>query len=260
MGPISGREAEPDRGEGLAAGVAGPASVVERALEGLLHRADLAAPPVHVREADEQAGNRRVVSGGLERRQRAVHLVGELVDAALGADEQADHHRGQPSSDRAAGVAGFLGCRDRRRVHLLRAREVADLEVRLGVVDEQRRVPRPQGRSAAKEVRGGVRVVAGERPAARPGQPLGRSFCERKLGRAGRRELQPVRVRLLEMVPENLVELRRRSRPRLDPVRAALVQVGTKALRHRVIRGVPHEDVSEAEAVLTRERAAGPGG
>ena len=204
------REAESDRHVRLEAGILGAASVLECALEELLHRTYLTSPPVPIREPREEARHSRVVAGRLEGRQRAIDLVRDLVDAALGADEQANQRRGQPAGNRAAGVAGLLGRRNRRRIQILRADEVADLEVRLGVVDEQRRISRPQSHRAAEEVRGSVRVVAGESPAACPCQPLGRSPCQRRLGRAGGRELQPVGVRLLEMVPEDLVQLRRR--------------------------------------------------
>ena len=255
QGTDQAREAEPDRGVRLTAGVVGAASVLERTLERLLHRADLAAPPIDVRQPDQQRGYGRVVSRGLEGRQRAVHLVSDRVDAALGADEQADHRRGQPRGNGAAGVAGLLGRRNRGRVQILRACKVADLEVRLGLVDEQRGVSRSQSRGTTEEVRCGVRVVARERSPSCTSQPLGRPSGEDSLGEAGRRELDPIGVRLREMVTEDLVELRRCRGPGLDPVGTALVQVGAKALRHRVVRRVAYEDVGEDEAVLAGERA-----
>ena len=57
------------------------------------------------------------------------------------------------------------------------------------------------------------------------------------------------------MVTEDLVELWRCRGPGLDPVGTALVQVGAKALRHRVVRRVAYEDVGEDEAVLAGECA-----
>jgi hypothetical protein len=103
------------------AGIVGAVGVHERSFKDLLHRADLAAPPVPVREPCEQARNRRVVADRLKGRQSAVDLVRDLVDAALCPDEQADQRRGETSGNRAASVAGLLGRRDRRRVHVVGA-------------------------------------------------------------------------------------------------------------------------------------------
>jgi hypothetical protein len=54
-----------------------------------------------------------------------------------------------------------------------------------------------------------VGVVAGEGPASRMCQLLGRPGGERRLRGTGGGELEPVGVRLLEMVAEDLVELRK---------------------------------------------------
>ena len=63
--------------------------------------------------------------------------------------------------------------------------------------------------------------------------------------------------RLLEVVPEHLLHLRRPVAGRDDePVREPLVQLGPDLLRQAVVRGVPDQHVPEAECVLARERRA----
>jgi hypothetical protein len=70
----------------------------------------------------------------------------------------------------------------------------------------------------------------------------------------GRAELGPVSARLLEVVSEDLVVLGDAlPRHALEPLREPLVQVRALFLRHRLVRGVADQQVSEPECVLPRE-------
>ena len=61
------------------------------------------------------------------------------------------------------------------------------------------------------------------------------------------------------MVAEDLVELDEVGAVRLEPGGEALVQLGPGRLRQRVVGGVADQQVAEAEAVLARRAAPGPG-
>src|SRR5690349_24280439 len=64
-----------------------------------------------------------------------------------------------------------------------------------------------------------------------------------------RSELDPVSVRLLKVVANDLVRSVA-AEPRFQPVREALVQLGPEPLRQRVVCGVADQDVAEAETVI----------
>ena len=98
-------------------------------------------------------------------------------------------------------------------------------------------------------------VAAAEGPPPCTQQPIGRPAGELVLLLAARAELDPEAVRLLEVMADDLVELGALARMVLGPAREALVQLCPQPLRHRVVGGVADQDVAEAEAVLTRERA-----
>src|SRR5262249_50272578 len=82
-----------------------------------------------------------------------------------------------------------------------------------------------------------------------PGRAESTRSVRRKLG-VGPSELCAVAGRLLEVIAEQLVELHDLCTLLLEPVREALVEVGARALRQRVVRGVPEEDVMEPEAFV----------
>ena len=73
-------------------------------------------------------------------------------------------------------------------------------------------------------------------------------------------ELRPVPVRLLEVVPDDLVPLGEMlGVDLLEPVGESRVKLGSKLLRHRLVRGVADEQVTEAERVLAWQiRPVGP--
>ena len=96
-------------------------------------------------------------------------------------------------------------------------------------------------------------------PAGRPrGEPAARSPS----GPGSRRraaELDAVAVSLLEVVADDLVALDELRAVVLEPAGEALVQVGARRLRERVVGRVADQQVAEAEAVLGRhERPLGP--
>ena len=95
-----------------------------------------------------------------------------------------------------------------------------------------------------RNVRTIVRTRAGslESPAGTP-----RERCVRHA------ELSPISRGLLEVVPDDLVQFDEVGTVLVEPVREALVQVGSFGLRQRLVGGVADQEMPEAEAVLARE-------
>ena len=69
-------------------------------------------------------------------------------------------------------------------------------------------------------------------------------------------ELAPVARGLFEVVADDLVELDESARVPLEPVGEALVQVGARCLRQRVVGGVADQEVAEAVGVVAGQRRA----
>jgi hypothetical protein len=99
--------------------------------------------------------------------------------------------------------------------------------------------------------RGGVAALERPPPCLRQQTPGPQRERPRML--VFRPELDSVSVGLLEVVPEDLAG-RVAAERRLQPIPEALVQVGPEPLRDRIVRGVPDQDVAEAEAVVARKR------
>src|SRR4029078_10207469 len=59
--------------------------------------------------------------------------------------------------------------------------------------------------------------------------------------------------RLLEVVPEHLVELDEAAPVLVEPGRVSLVELGPPCSRPRFVGGIPAEEVTEAERLLARE-------
>ena len=94
--------------------------------------------------------------------------------------------------------------------------------------------------------RAALRPAVARRWAARPPSALCRLVDGAELG--------AVAVALLEVVPEDLLVLGDpRGDEALQPVGEPLVQGCAKLLRGRVVGGVPHEEVLEAEGGLAGE-------
>jgi hypothetical protein len=91
------------------------------------------------------------------------------------------------------------------------------------------------------------------RSKARP--PAERSFVAPRRASVDRAEVGEVAERLLEVVAQDLLELRLAIAAAVDPVGPvdeSLVERGPRALEHAVVGRVPNEDVLEAERRLRR--------
>ena len=113
--------------------------------------------------------------------------------------------------------------------------------------------PRADGGCRALE----QRAAAACRRARRRGAGLGKASAACAASSAPRSSAVPsshaVAVGLLEVVAEDLVELDQVGAALLEPVGEALVQLGARRLRQRVVGGVADQQVAEAEGVLARE-------
>ena len=75
-----------------------------------------------------------------------------------------------------------------------------------------------------------------------------------------RPELDPIGVGLLEMVPDELIDLGEFGTALFEPVGKPLVQLGPCLLRQRVVGCVADQQVAEPEGVLSLRSAADPDG
>ena len=152
-------------------------------------------------------------------------------------------------------VAGARGPRDGRLEQRLRRSQPAALQQRIPQIDLELD-PRPvalleQGRPA----RAGC-----SRPPCHRGRAHACPQCRASRlpvgeGCLGRPELGGVEGGLLEVVAEDLLELLADALA-VEPVGETLVQLGSQPLRHRLVRRVADEDVTEAEAVVAGETRA----
>ena len=112
------------------------------------------------------------------------------------------------------------------------------------------RIPRGEqlGRSR-QEVHRGREVSSRVRVVARGGEPLRRSVGERPRAVVERAELGAIPVRLLEVIPDDLVALAQRPRRLVEPRREPLVELRSGRLRDRRVRLVADQQVSEPERV-----------
>jgi hypothetical protein len=104
---------------------------------------------------------------------------------------------------------------------------------------------------ALEQPGGSVAVAPPERSPAGGCETLARALRERIVGFS---QLCLVADGLLEMVPENLVQLDEIPTALFQPTGDALVQIGPGRLRQRVVGGIANQEVAEAEAVLDREQ------
>ena len=91
---------------------------------------------------------------------------------------------------------------------------------------------------------------------ARGGQALGRSVGERPRPVVERTELGAIPIRLLEVIPDDLVALAQRPRRLVEPVREPLVELRAGRLRDRRVGRVADQQVSEPERVGRRQVGA----
>ena len=91
----------------------------------------------------------------------------------------------------------------------------------------------------------------------RGGEALRRTRTDRVGALVGGTELQPIRMRLLQVVRQDLLLLcDGRAGDPLEPVGEAFVQLGALGLRDRLVRRIAHEQVAEPERVLARKGGA----
>ena len=116
--------------------------------------------------------------------------------------------------------------------------------------NEQQRARGPVGDQvgrAVPEVDLGEDVPPVARSASGGCQPFRGACAQSGIGRA---ELHPVAIRLLQVVPDDLVELEELDPVLLEPRRVSLMEVRTSRFGERLVRSVAEEEVAEAEAVV----------
>src|SRR5207302_4939451 len=111
-----------------------------------------------------------------------------------------------------------------------------------------------EGGSAAEEADRCVVIVAQDRAPAGCRQPAASSLAQLPGDRQS--ELRAVAARLLEVMPEDLVDLDELTGTPLEPERELLVEVRACRLGQRVVRGIPDQEMAEAKGVLPRQQRA----
>ncbi len=151
------------------------------------------------------------------------------------------------------------GSTERLTEKLPRLVALAGLEQRGGVVGSQREpllvTARQQVGRTPEERPTGVEVGAIESSPRGGDEMVGRASGEIGERRVGAVELRPVAVRLLEVVPDDLVsfdEIVRR-----EPVGELLVELGARRLRQRLVRRVADEQMAEAVPLVLGKRRGG---
>src|SRR5215813_5698809 len=87
----------------------------------------------------------------------------------------------------------------------------------------------------------------------------GGTFAQRAATRVDMSELSLVPERLLEVVPDNLLELCRPGPGNLEePIGVALVQAGPGPLEQAVVGGISHQNVAELVVRAVRPHVDGP--
>ena len=138
--------------------------------------------------------------------------------------------------------------------------KVPELFERIGELDEDRR---PVGLRSQRERplqepdRCGT--VATDGPSAGGAKAARRARRKRCGGGLGLAELAPEHDGALEVVSEQLIGDCDLTRPGVEPVREALVEIGAQLLGHALVGAVADQLVAEAEDVLARRRPSGSG-
>ena len=182
-------------------------------------------------------GQPGVVAPGLELRDRPVQQVvdGRLVDRRI--DLELQEGPEDPRAPRERDVRTGLGLRQGLVEEVGRARHRARVGQGIGQVGQH---PGSRGRTGRQELRGplqqvgrGRQVAPRDRPRPRRGQAGRCPFAQLPGPGVEGPELDPVPVGLLQVVAEDLLELRHGlTRHAFQPLGEALVQVGALSLRH----------------------------
>jgi hypothetical protein len=178
---------------------------------------------------------------------------GELLPSGLERPRAADRVQDRP--DRRRVRLPPLATGGGQLVHVcVRVADASDVQQRQREVRHELETldgsARQERRGSLQQASGRVLVGAPQRALARGGQPH-RTSCRQAVVVAA--ELAPVEHRLLEVVADDLVLLDE-VHVLLDPEREALVQIGARLLRQRIVGSVADQEVTEAERVVSRHR------
>ncbi|MBA3366894.1 MAG: hypothetical protein H0U03_14110 [Actinobacteria bacterium] len=128
------------------------------------------------------------------------------------------------------------------------------VEARPAQLDLEPRVPPFDGQQLGRslqEVEPGTEVLSQDRPAPGGPQPLAGAGGERSPALVVWGQLPPVAIGLPEVVTEQLVELDELGAVLSEPVGELLVQLRALRLRQALVGGVAHQEMAEAERVLS---------
>ena len=258
-GAVQGRRGVGRRGPGSEPAVAGTPGTLGRLLGGRrrqvvstdrrLHRGDdpraPRGPGVVGRGVEDLDRRLRLGQGGHERSRRHLRRV------------QLERDPRQPGAGRQARVPdghrrGVGGIQHRPALHELAAlgQRLAELRAR---VDPDRIVGRQERAGAAQQADRRGQVAAGERPAPGRTELRRRPLGQLAAGIVERPELRPIPIRLLEVEPEDLLELLLPATLAVDglgPGHEPLVELRAVALEQAAVRRVPDQAMPEAERLV----------
>ena len=194
-----------------------------------------------------------MIPGRLTRSHGGLGLAKHVLRGALWLLVAADADERDPPQPLGVPVAGLARKRHRLLYHLPGTRQLPDLLESPAEADEQQRARDPVGDQVgrtAPEVHLSGDVPSDASSAGGGCQPFRGACAQSGIGRA---ELHPVAIRLLQVIPDDLVG-RVLSELRDEPVDVPLVQRRALPLGNRVVRGVADEDVTETKAVVSWQR------
>ncbi len=221
-------------------------------------RLRLAVAGGHPVDQGEQApcpGQPLMVSEPLEERDGAPDPFQDLGFGDLGLRRVLHLKANELPDGLQAGVLDGLGAVDRGGQGAVGPRELTDVHQRVAGVEEQPGtggiLEGEQGGRSLQQAGGSRHVPPSKGPASGRGE-IGRPASPHRTNViVDDAELHPDEVRLLQVVPADLLEL---GHPAgvlaLDPVHEPLVELGSGSLEQAVVGGVPDQDVREPVRVL----------
>ena len=223
-----------------------------RALEHLLCHGAASGPEVDGPDQGQRLGDPEVIRPSTEQLRVSLRFLERGFLHRVGVAHHADEQLSNAGERLEPGIAEHPRPVDRLSEHVMCAWEVRPRQRQPQVREERypERIPRGEqlGRSR-QEVHRGREVPSRVRVVARGGEPLRRSVGERPHPVVERAELGAIPVRLLEVIPDDLVALAQRPRRLVEPRREPLVELRSGRLRDRRVRLVADQQVSEPERV-----------